>query len=335
MFNQYLEIVIFFILFNILIIFLFDKISLFKTAIDKPDQSRKIHTLDVPSTGGILLIINLFLIAITNFIYSEAILFNYYSSRFTVSFYLVSFIIFFIGFYDDKYNLKPNVKLILIGFLIWFSISVNEDILIKILQFEFNNYVIELLNFSTLFTIICFLLFINALNMFDGVNLQVGTYVLVIFFYLILNNIDILFCILLVISIICYLYLNYRNKLFLGDNGTYLLGYVISFIIVKNYNSKNIFDVEEIFILMMLPGIDLMRLFIQRIYAGKHPFSPDNQHIHHLLINKYSFFKSYMIVNLLIIIPIFFMLLGFSKLLIILFFFLIYSFLIYFIKKYN
>ena len=34
----------------------------------------------------------------------------------------------------------------------------------------------------------------------------------------------------------------------------------------------------------MIPGIDMLRLFISRLINKKDPFSGDNNHIHHLLL---------------------------------------------------
>ena len=43
---------------------------------------------------------------------------------------------------------------------------------------------------------------------------------------------------------------------------------------------------------MMVPGIDMFRLFILRLYNKKIPFSPDREHVHHLLLNKFSNLKN-------------------------------------------
>ena len=47
---------------------------------------------------------------------------------------------------------------------------------------------------------------------------------------------------------------------------------------------------------MALPGIDMFRLFIIRIYNGKNPFSPDMNHIHHLIQKHYSNNKTFIII---------------------------------------
>ena len=55
---------------------------------------------------------------------------------------------------------------------------------------------------------------------------------------------------------------------------------------------------------MLIPGIDMMRLFIFRLINNKNPFQPDKDHIHHLLLKKYGFTKTFLYIQSLIYIPI-------------------------------
>ena len=92
------------------------------------------------------------------------------------------------GLYDDKYNLSANAKLIIPIVIILFILYLDNDLLIKnIYFFPFSNHSIELKSFSLIFTVLCFLLFVNALNMFDGINLQASSYC-VLFFNFILKD---------------------------------------------------------------------------------------------------------------------------------------------------
>ena len=50
--------------------------------------------------------------------------------------------------------------------------------------------------------------------------------------------------------------------------------------------------------IMALPGIDMFRLFIIRIYNGKHPFSSDTNHIHHLISKRYNDTKTFILIFL-------------------------------------
>ena len=48
------------------------------------------------------------------------------------------------------------------------------------------------------------------------------------------------------------------------------------------------FLADEIFVIMFLPGVDMFRLFLTRVTNGKNPFEADSNHLHHLLLKKYS-----------------------------------------------
>ena len=84
-----------------------------------------------------------------------------------------------------------------------------------------------------------------------------------------------------------------KNKVFLGDGGSLLLGTLISiytiFILSNNYIIRNEFDINKIlFVISILvyPFIDISRVFLLRIINKKSPFIADKNHIHHLLIRK-------------------------------------------------
>jgi hypothetical protein len=44
---------------------------------------------------------------------------------------------------------------------------------------------------------------------------------------------------------------------------------------------------------MMVPGLDFIRIFIERISKVKNSFLGDNNHLHHLLLSKFRFRKFY------------------------------------------
>ena len=88
---------------------------------------------------------------------------------------------YFIGLFDDKYRLSANYKLLISAFFILLFILIDDNLKITVLNFSFLDHVIELKSFSIFFTLLCFLLFMNALNMFDGINCQVGFYTILIF----------------------------------------------------------------------------------------------------------------------------------------------------------
>ena len=81
---------------------------------------------------------------------------------------------------------------------------------------------------------------------------------------------------------------NFKGKLFYGDSGIYLNSYIISYFIIKSYNSINILSTELIMIILFLPALDLLRVFTVRLILLKNPFEGDRNHIHHILLNLFD-----------------------------------------------
>ena len=108
-----------------------------------------------------------------------------------------------------------------------------------------------------------------------------------------------------VIPILMIMIINFRNSLFLGDSGIYLLSSILSISLIYEHNvQKSIIYADEIFLLLLLPGIDLLRLSLTRSLKSKNPLFGDRDHIHHLLINKFSLTFSNLVLLLFSILPI-------------------------------
>ena len=224
--------------------------------------------------------------------------------------------------------MNANIKLALYFFIILILALLNDKILINFIKFTFVSYNLNNLYISIFFTIICFLLFINAFNMYDGINLQSGLYSIFIFSIFLYKGILTEISITLITSLFFFLYLNWKNKCFLGNNGALLLSFVISYLFIKS-NSANTFYADEIFLIMMIPGIDLLRLAIFRLAKGKHPFRADRNHLHHLLLNNFGFNKTIIIITLMTTIPYFIFIFFGHIIYLIMFSFLTYAYLIF------
>lgn len=299
------EILSFIIIISLLFIFNLNRISDYLNIKDYPDNKRKLHITPVPLLGGLVLIIPFIVLTLCIF-FKPDFVFKILDLSFLeyFNFIFFSFLIFTVGLIDDKFEIKANLKLFLIFLIIFIYSSLDSSIIISSLNFSFLNEKFILGKYSLPFTIFSILLFINAFNMFDGINLQCGLYSL--FIFLIINffqNFHFL-SLVFIIQILLFLYLNFKNRTYLGDSGSLFLGFVISIIVIKNYNQQaNFLYADQIFILMMIPGFDLLRLAIQRSLKGIHPFSADRNHLHHYFLNKYSFLKTTIIIQLFLILP--------------------------------
>ena len=103
-----------------------------------------------------------------------------------------------------------------------------------------------------------------------------------------------------------------------------LIAFIIGYFFIKLYNRELINSTDEVVIYMLVPGIDLIRLFFKRILLKRNPLSSDRFHLHHILLSKYSYNITITILITLILFPIILSNLGFNKLIVILIFLLIY-----------
>jgi UDP-GlcNAc:undecaprenyl-phosphate GlcNAc-1-phosphate transferase len=324
------------IILNIFILFFFDKISILINLFDIPDDKRKIHSKKVSQIGGFIFLSNILFFLPYYLINKDSLNFEYFLTfKEIFIFYIFLFSFFLIGFFDDKFDLSSNIKLFLSFVLIYFLVFFDKQILIKELNFSFFNKNINIENISYLFSIMCFLLFINAFNMFDGINLQSTTYAFFLFLLFLVKGIFIEISLVLLISLLFFGYLNYKNKCFMGDNGTLLISFILSYFFVKSANVYKVFSADEIFLIMLVPGLDLIRLASVRIMNRKHPFKGDRNHIHHILLKAIGHFKTLLLLLSILIIPnvLSFIYGGTFYFIIIVIF--IYFFLIIFFNSYN
>lgn len=317
-----IELIIISIAINSIFFLLYNKISEIFSLYDLPDYNRKIHLLKIPNIGGFIFAINALI-----FLFYSCSFQDFFNDDFVIFIYLFSLIFFIIGFCDDKNYLKPVFKLFLSGALVYVAIVFNDDFVIKNIKIHSLSIDLNLGKYSIFFTILCMLLFLNALNMFDGINLQLGLYLLTVFLIFIYKDLYQSFSFLMIISILFFLYFNFKNKIFLGNAGVWFCAYFIGAATIDSYNQKNI-NVELILMFLIFPGIDMLRVFIERIFKKKHPFYPDKIHIHHILLDTLDSFKTIIIIFLCYFLPILFFLITekfiFSFFLLLFLYFFIY-----------
>jgi len=304
--NYLYLILIFFIILNLTFILNFSKLSIFHYNIDKPDNLRKLHSKPTALAGGQIIFLNIFFYFIfanffTDLINEEIFFDNVASFNYFIA---IATSIFLLGFIDDKINLKANKKFLFSLVIILCLLFLDKNLILSEIKFSFVNEIFLLNNFSIFFSLFCFLVFLNAFNMFDGINLQSSLYSLFIFLNILFFS-ESLFIKIMMISILSFAYLNFRNKSFLGDSGSLLLAFIISYCFIASYNFEYIEYADQICLFMLIPGLDLIRLFIIRIYKKKNPLSPDRLHLHHLLISKFPLYQSLAIIVFLISFPIF------------------------------
>ena len=268
--------------------------------IDYPKEKRKIHKNPTPLIGFFYFLISFFLFLVFNFINEDI------SIRLILSLTFALFFNSLIGLIDDKSSISPNSRLISIIFIFLISVTLTEKFTINTFEsFFLEKIIIYNLSFNIIFTILCYLLLINSLNLSDGINglavsLSIIWLVLISFYsekFIIKMNLFLIF------NLIVLFYFNIKSKIFLGSGGINFVATYICFITVYTFNTSEDLYYEFIFLFFMIPGIDMMRVFLLRILTGKNPFSPDKSHFHHYLLKKFNTYQVLLIYCSLVIFP--------------------------------
>ena len=223
-------------LFNFLIYLNIDKIIKIYGLYDFPDNKRKLHLKKTSTVGGLLFLINILFYMIYILYkkdhYSFSLIFQ--NNLNLIYFFLVTLCFFVFGYLDDKYNINANLKLIILILLIFIILIVDDNLLISNLNLSFSETILSLNTFSFFFTVFCFIAFINAFNLFDGINCQIGFYILFILLIFNLYNLDIIFLCALLFPLIVFLILNSKGKC------SWVIWIISSWFFVVLYYYKNL-----------------------------------------------------------------------------------------------
>ncbi len=253
--------------------------------LDKPD-SRKIHSIETPSLGGIAMFIGLVLALLISVPFADLALEKYYLGGIVL--------IFLLGVRDDLSSLQANHKLIVQIFAACLVVFL-MDLKIQGLNGLFGVHTFGWY-FDEIFTIAVIAIMTNAFNLIDGIDGLAGSLGLFI---------SLVFCSLFTLygdhfgaiialgisgaSLAFLIYNWYPSKVFMGDTGSMMLGFILTVLFIRFLSvpadiSGLFSPVALILALFAVPTYDTLRVFIIRFSTGKHPLAPDRNHIHHVLL---------------------------------------------------
>ena len=263
-----------------------------KKLFDVPD-ARKIHQVAITPLGGIGIF--------AGFVFGCLLTINFkYSSEFQY-FIAATMVIFFLGLKDDILVLTPIKKFIgqvLAAFLIIYY----GRIQIRSMHGFFGVHELPEM-FSLLISYFSVIVIINSFNLIDGVDGLAGMLGLMssalfgIYFYMNASGMEPYYVLAFSLcgSLIAFLIFNFQPaKIFMGDTGSLLVGVVNAILVLKFIDPGDgpesvnpIVSSPAIgFTVLMIPLLDTLRVFAIRIFKRRSPFSPDRNHIHHLLLDR-------------------------------------------------
>lgn len=272
------------------------KISKRKNLMDEPGI-RSSHLRKIPNLGGIALF---FSISVCASIFAFE-LFELYKFLFAS---LV--ILLYIGVMDDIVVVRAYKKLVA-QIIVSLFIVIFSDVRIRSLFGLFGIYELNYL-FSIIFTIITFIILINAFNLIDGIDGLAGGYSILCsaFFgisYFRLGEYNyplVILAVVMIGAVSAFLYYNLSNfrakKIFMGDTGSMLLGFLLAFTAVcfiDIFIDKKMLNIPRYHLqsapvvavaILILPIIDTLNVIFVRLVNRKSLFEADKNHIHHKVL---------------------------------------------------
>lgn len=267
------------------------RIAKAKGFVVRPNK-RMSHTGEVPNVGGLNICFSFML---------TYMLFEYNQLSQSQFFLIGLFAIMAVGFIDDVLVLTPMAKLLgetlagiaLIGF---------ADLRITHLHGLFGITEIGTIP-SYLLSLFVLIAIINAINLIDGIDgLASGLGILYCLFFAVYYWLagDVSWSVLAICMIgslaVFFIYnvFGNREKIFMGDSGSLLLGYLLTACVFHFCEVNAYHQVPDALYMSAAPAVaicvltvpifDTIRVSLTRIKQHRSPFNPDKNHIHHLLL---------------------------------------------------
>ncbi len=266
-----------------------------KKLYDTPDNERKIHLRVIPNLGGIGIFFG-FITTASLFISPVAFeKWNYIIAS--------SLLLFLVGIADDLISLSPPKKFFT-QFVAAFIVVCLADIRLTSLHGVMGVYGELPYWWSVVFSIVGIIFVTNAYNLIDGIDGLAGSIAVLSTLTLGVTLAGfghpgaacLSFC--LLGGIVGFLKYNISPaKIFMGDTGSLLIGFIISLLCIMSVNSFNAYKPYAAFIhsqagalviglsFLFVPVFDTFRVFTTRLMKGVSPFKADRTHLHHYLLD--------------------------------------------------
>ena len=253
-------------------------------AIDVPREARRVHDHPIPRMGGLAIFLG-FILSVVLFVEI---------SKPVQGILLGALLIVIVGALDDILNLPAWVKLLFQ--IVAAVIAVLHGIVIENLMNPFGFGDAQWLSLNGLsipITIIWIVIITNSVNLIDGLDglaagvSSISGLTMLIIAVLVADKSVALLLAALVGACIGFLPFNINPaKIFMGDTGALLLGYVLSTAsILGLFKFYAVVSFAVPFLVLAVPIFDTLFAIFRRICKGQNPLKPDRGHFHHRLID--------------------------------------------------
>tara|TARA_Y100000590_G_C15740873_1_gene1020258 strand:- start:2212 stop:3234 length:1023 start_codon:yes stop_codon:yes gene_type:complete len=238
------------------------------------DKHQKFSSVSkIPLTGGL-------------FIFFGSILFLKDDFLILVVF---SGIILILGIFSDLKLIKSALVKFFLQSAIVLSFLIFNDIQITNVRILFLDSLLQNNLFNYLFATFCVLIVINGSNFIDGMNtLNIGYYFILssVVYFLDLSYSTILYkdLIINILILLFFIYLlNFFDKIYLGDSGSYFIGFIYAIFLIDIYFHNQYISPFFIVLLLWYPCYENLFSILRKYNLNSSPMKPDVNHLHQLI----------------------------------------------------
>ncbi len=254
-------------------------------AMDVPSEARRVHDHPIPRLGGLAIFIA-FLVAV--------VLFANITKQ-VRGILLGALVVVVLGVIDDITPLPALLKFVVqIGAAL---IAVYHGVVIEVLSNPLVMSATEYLKFGSLaipITVLWIVAITNSVNLIDGLDgLAVGVSAIASVMMLVISLIVSEHNVAVILAALvgaCVGFMPYNinpAKIFMGDTGALLLGFVLATVsIIGLFKFYAVISFAVPFLVLGLPLFDTGFAFFRRLIHGQNPMKPDRGHFHHRLLDK-------------------------------------------------
>ena len=257
----------------------------FLKLVDRNPHQKFVTDYMPPTLGGYFLILTLF-----------------FNNQIDLIQKFLFFLIFLSGTLSDfKVINSPTFRLVFQTLIVLIFVNLT-NLYLENTRILFLDHLLENSYFNLFFCYFCIVILVNGTNFIDGLNGLASGYYAIIIFLLHCTGIssEIVsynFISLLIFVLVLLLVLNLFNKIYLGDSGSYLIGFFMAFYLITIYLYNQNLSPFFIILLIWYPCFEILFSISRKSNLSISPFSPDNSHLHQLLFNylskKMNFKKNY------------------------------------------
>ncbi len=193
---------------------------------------------------------------------------------------------FAIGVADDRFHLSPVLRLAAALIMLVLVVNLAPDFSLAFLRFSGQDQLWLLGAAGDVFTLLCLLGLLNAVNMADGKNgIVIGMgliWTMVLAAHMPAPMLPVLAAVGVALAVMGAF--NLAGRLFLGDGGSYAISALFGLLAIYAYNHDfEVMRADDVAVLFAVPVFDTVRLMAARSLRRRSPFEGDRDHLHHHL----------------------------------------------------